>query len=86
MSIFEASEASSPTRFGCIVSKKGGVSAAMRNTLRRRAYAIIEELLPRVQNGLYCTLSLSKDVQDISHEELKSEIQDLLEKGGVLLD
>lgn len=84
VSVFEASEKSSSTRFACVVSKKGGVNAAMRNSIRRRVYAIIEELLPRVQNGLYCTLSLSKDVQDISHEELKNEIWDLLEKSGVL--
>lgn len=84
VSVFEAHEKDSPTRFACVVSKKGGVNAAVRNSIRRRVYAIIEELLPSVKEGFYCTFSLSKDVQDISYEELKNEIWDLLEKSGVL--
>jgi ribonuclease P protein component len=83
VSVFEAPEDNSPTRFACVVSKKG-INAPTRNSIRRRAYAIIEELLPNIRNGLYCTLSLSKDVADMSHDALRDEIIDLFRKSSVM--
>jgi ribonuclease P protein component len=83
VSVFRASEVSSPTRFACVVSKKG-INAPTRNSIRRRVYAIIEELLPHVRNGLYCTLSLSKEVADMSHDALCDEMIDLFRKSGVI--
>ncbi|MBC8464912.1 MAG: ribonuclease P protein component [Parcubacteria group bacterium] len=84
MSVFEAHKKDSPTCFACVISKKGGLTAVKRNSIRRRAYAILEELLPSVKGGLYCTLSLSKEVDGMSYDELKGQITNLLRKSNVV--
>jgi ribonuclease P protein component len=84
VSVFEGEKKDSPTRFACVVSKKGGLTAVKRNSIRRRAYAILEEFLPSIQYGRDITLSLSKEVYTLSPLELKKEIQELLKKSGVM--
>ncbi len=64
-------------RFAVSVSKKVSKSAVARNTLRRRTYAVLRDLLPKLGNGLYL-ISAKPSAKDLRGDRLKNEITELL--------
>ncbi|GGA68613.1 hypothetical protein GCM10011490_18880 [Pseudoclavibacter endophyticus] len=70
VSVAEASDASAPTRFGFIISKRVGV-AVVRNRLRRRLKAISFELLEERPHGLDVVYRVHPEAAAWSFGELR---------------
>lgn len=66
--------ASAPTRFGFIITKRVGV-AVVRNTMRRRLKAICHELLPLVPCGLSFVIRVFPESVSMSFAELRSAVR-----------
>lgn len=64
--------------FSASVPKKIAKTAVLRNKIRRRIYAVIEEK-PDLQGVLFAKSDLSK----VSFEELKNEVASLLDKASL---
>lgn len=69
------------TQVGFVVSKKVSKSAVVRNKLRRRATAIIEEYYPNFSQTLTIIVLIRKDFSLISPAELQKEMNRLI--GGI---
>lgn len=67
-------EATAPTRFGFIISKRVGV-AVVRNTLRRRLKAICRELLADVPTGLDVVIRLQPIAATMPYSELRAQVR-----------
>ncbi|NTV44294.1 MAG: ribonuclease P protein component [Candidatus Yonathbacteria bacterium] len=79
-------EVEKPTKCAVIVSKKG-ITAPMRNKLRRRAYEAIGTLLPFVSNGYLCVCSIRKGFcGEIPYGTFIEEIRMLFKKADILND
>ena len=74
-----------PTPFAFIVSHKVAAKAVDRNKLKRRARAIVRELLPKIKDNYACLLFFKKEARDLSYQELKKVIYDLLYLSSIIL-
>lgn len=59
------------------VSKKVAKSAVDRNTTRRRVYAVVQDEITKLKQGLYLIVA-KKGAQDVKGEALRKEILELL--------
>lgn len=67
-------DATAPTRFGFIITKRVGV-AVVRNRLRRRLKAIARELLVLLPTGASFVIRLSPEAAELSYAELRSRVR-----------
>ena len=65
-------------RFAVSVSKKISKKAVARNKIRRRVYAMIKKLIPKIEPGLYLIIA-RPGAENIKGEELKNELNLLFE-------
>ena len=63
-------DATAPTRFGYIITKRVGV-AVVRNTLRRRLKAISRELLVQVPSGYDFVIRVHPEASELAYEDLR---------------
>ncbi len=68
------------SQVGFVVSKKISKSAVVRNTLRRRTSAVVEEMYPGIKNPMKMIVLIRNDFSNLKPNELKSEITKLVEK------
>lgn len=71
---------SAQARVAVSVSKKVSKKAVVRNRVRRRAYAVIRELVGGLGENLYL-ISAKPGVDKLTSEELHRELATLLKKG-----
>ncbi|MDJ1371697.1 ribonuclease P protein component [Gulosibacter molinativorax] len=64
-------DATAPTRFGFIITKRVGV-AVVRNRLRRRLKAISRELLVLIPTGASFIIRVFPEAADLSYDELRT--------------
>lgn len=74
-----------PTPFAFVVSHKVAARAIDRNKLKRRARAIVRELLPKVKDSYACLLFFKKAAVGLTYQELKKVIYDLLSLSSIIL-
>lgn len=70
------------SQFGFVVSKKVSKSAVLRNTLRRRATAIVEENLQIFTTPIKAVVLVKKDFSPTSPQELQKQLLELLRKAA----
>jgi len=71
-------------RFAFVVSKKVAKKAVERNTLKRKGYDAVHNIIKKTKPCFLCAFFLKKN--DISSRgELEKEINNLLKSAGVLL-
>jgi ribonuclease P protein component len=58
--------------------------AVDRNKLKRRARAIVRELLPKIKDNYACLLFFKKEAVALTYQELKKTIQDILIHANVI--
>ena len=73
------------TIFSFIVSNKVAAKAVDRNKLKRRARGIVQELLPQIKDNYACLLFFKKEAKNLSYQELKKVIHDLLHLSSIIL-
>lgn len=69
------------SQLGFVVSKKVSKSAVVRNTLRRRLTAVVEENISTLERPLKAIVLIKKDFSTLKPQDLKSQVLELL--GGV---
>jgi len=69
---------SDKAQFAVSVSKKISKKAVARNKIRRRVYAMIKKLIPKIEPGLYLII-VKPGAENIKGEELKNELNLLFE-------
>lgn len=67
-------DATAPTRFGFIITKRVGV-AVVRNRLRRRCKAICRELLMVLPTGLDLVIRLHPEAAELDYAELRRKVR-----------
>ncbi len=67
-------------RVGVSVSKKVSKKANIRNTIRRRAYSVIGELMPLMSKKLYLIVAKPK-AELVKGKVLETELAELIKKG-----
>ncbi len=80
----EAPKTIKATPFAFVVSHKVAVTAVDRNKLKRRARAIVRELLPKIKDNYACLLFFKKAATQLSYQELNHVIQDILAHSNVI--
>lgn len=71
-------------KFSVVVSKKTAPKAEERNKIRRRLYSAIQELLPRIKNGLAVVFFTQQKVREADFQTLKSEVEDAMVQAQIL--
>jgi len=70
------------SQIGFVVSKKVSKSAVRRNSLRRRASGIVEEIYKDIKKPQKIIVLIRKDFSELKPEQIKNEINNLFR--GVL--
>lgn len=73
-----------PTKFGVIVSTKVHKKSTKRNRIKRLIHEGIRLNLDRIKNGQLVLVLAKKNLLEKKLEEIKSEIETILEKAGLL--
>ena len=73
------------TLFAFVVSHKVAARAVDRNRLKRRARAIVRDLLSKVKDNYACLLFFKKPAAKLSYQELKNVIQEIITRSNVIL-
>ncbi len=74
-----------PTRFGFIASRRGVGGAVQRNRARRRLRELVRRRWPRLaERGHWVEFIALRAVLTAAHQDLASEVEDLLARAGVL--
>ncbi len=68
---------STGVRVAVSVSKKVSKSAVVRNTIRRRMYALVRDVVPTMRPGLFLFIAKPK-AETVKGEALKAELSTLL--------
>lgn len=71
-------------RFAFVVSRQVAASASDRNRLKRRARAIIRELLPKIRNGRAYFLFFKKGAAQLSYLQLGRALRDIFIRSSSL--
>lgn len=66
------------SQIGFVVSKKVAKSAVVRNTLRRRISAIVEENYKNIKSPIKAIILIRKDFSSTKPDELQKEVTNLL--------
>ncbi len=75
----------SDNRVAVVVSKKVDKKAVVRNRIRRRVYEIIRKTWSKQSQGYDLVFTVhERSTATISHEELASEIEKLLQKANLI--
>jgi len=69
-------------QFGFVVSKKVSKSAVVRNTLRRRVSAIVEENFQLFSTPIKAVVLIKKDFSPIKPQDLQKQLLELLKKAA----
>ena len=77
--------AQKPTSFGFVVSHKVAANATDRNRLKRRARAIVRELLLKVKDNYGCLLFFKTGAAALSYRELKNAIRAILARALIIV-
>lgn len=74
-----------PTRFGFIASRRAVGGAVQRNRARRRLRELVRRRWPRLpESGHWVEFIALRAVLTAPHQELATEVEDLLARAGVL--
>ena len=65
------------SQIGFVVSKKVSKSAVRRNSLRRRASGIVEEIYKDIKKPQKIIVLIRKDFSELKPEQIKNEINNL---------
>lgn len=68
------------SQFGFVVSKKVSKKAVVRNSLRRRASAVLQDYFGSIKSPIKAIVLIRKDFSAIKHDALDAEIKQLLSK------
>lgn len=73
------------TRFGFITSRRSVGCAVKRNRARRRLREIVRRRFPRMpQSGYWIVVIAHRAVLTATHQELATEVEQLLARAGAL--
>lgn len=72
------------SRFGLVVGTKISKKATIRNKIKRRLRDIVRKRLGDIKSGFDVIIGAKTRVVDKSYQEIKEELEGLLEKAGVL--
>ncbi len=75
--------ASNRSKFSVSVSKKSFPKAVDRNLLRRRIYAVLDDLLARIRKPAYVMIMPKKECMDAPIQVLSADITSLMTKAGL---
>lgn len=81
--IGEANQATKPTPFALVVSRKVTTAAVGRNKLKRRARMIVRELLPKIKDNYGCLLFFKKGSAELPYQELRQIIQEIIKQSPI---
>jgi ribonuclease P protein component len=68
------------TQFGFVISKKVAKKATVRNSLKRRLTAVVEEKFDGIRRPIKAIVLIKNDFGPLSPKELQSEVTTLLQK------
>ena len=72
------------SRFGLIVGTKISKKATIRNKIKRRLRDVIRKKLEDIKPGFDVVIGAKTRIVDKSYQDIKEELEGLLEKTGVL--
>jgi ribonuclease P protein component len=72
------------SRFGLVVGTKISKKATIRNKIKRRLRNVIRKRLGDIKPGFDVIIGAKTGMVDKSYQEIKEELEGLLEKTGVL--
>lgn len=67
-----------PTRCAVLCSKKVSPRAVERNRQRRRVYRSLQTLLPNIQPGYFCVITLKKEAKIAEFTDLDVSVKKVL--------
>lgn len=73
-----------PSKFGFVVTNKVG-KAVQRNLVKRRLRAIVQELLPEINQSYNYVLVAKQGIVTQNFEDLSNEVRKLFQKAGFLV-
>jgi len=71
-------------RFGFVISKKIDKRAVVRNSLKRKLSASVEEIFDRIDGGRDFVFYPKSRIIDLDTGEVKKEIENMFKKEGFL--
>jgi ribonuclease P protein component len=75
---------SDTTKASVSVSKKSAKTAVLRNSIRRKMYAALKDILGKLRFPVYMLVMPKKEVVDLPLSSLKREIETLFTKTGLI--
>ncbi|HEY4476718.1 MAG TPA: ribonuclease P protein component [Candidatus Paceibacterota bacterium] len=75
---------SKSTLFALVVSRGVASHASDRNKLKRRARAIINNLLPQIKDNYACLLFFKKEALSLSYPQLKQLIREIFSRASII--
>lgn len=82
--VLGSEENKKPARFSCVVSGKALKKAVERNTLKRRAYAVLNTVVKKIKPCLLGVFYFKKGAFMLEYKDLKKEMFEVLEKARVM--
>lgn len=73
-----------PTRFGISISRKVNKKATSRNRIKRQIRSALRQLLPKIEPGWDCVLSVKPSAVQCNYSQFLQELKQLLAKAEVL--
>ncbi len=74
-----------PTRFAFVASRRGVGGAVQRNRARRRLRELVRRRWPRMRDqGFWIVFVASRGVLAAPHQDLATDVEDLLVRAGAL--
>ena len=84
VSLWPPKEAVKTTLFAFVVSRKVAATAVDRNRLKRRARAIVRELLPQIKDNYACLLFFKQGATKLPYPELKEIIRVMFIRSSII--
>lgn len=72
------------SRFSAVVSKKVAKTAVQRNSIRRKVYNSLKNIIPLIKKPIHATFHVKTAILQASLAEIEKETKDLLQKAGSL--
>lgn len=82
--ILSAEKSPKRTRFAVSASKKIFKTAVLRNRARRRTYAAVASLLPRIIDGFFAIILIKPEALELKQPELESALGNIFAKAGIM--
>ena len=83
LSIYKQRE-QKPTRYAVLCSKKVSSRAVDRNRQRRRVYRSLQLLLPSIQSGYFCVITIKKEAKTAEFTDLDISVKKVLKDSQLL--